>query len=328
MQSISLSSIWSSFKSGLREAMAWPCFAWLLVRLPVSVRRADGDTAVMDERGVPVQASGSLYRAVEMDRDDVLVVERALPGLTEASLASAIALEVERISPFGPEGTLWGWHVVERTERQLHVRFAMTSRDAVARRLAALGVSPEQVEVWAQTDPPLVLQGFAEGTRLAQQRRRTYGTLLLLTLLIVTVLALPAVPLLKERLRVFEAQAHHEQLARQAAPVLESREALARTQDAVARLQAVLQEEARALELIERLTLLLPDSVHVTNLEQQGAFVRLTGHGPGASVVVDRLGEVKDFQSFRSASAITRLDNEGNERFSVEFRFMPEGNGQ
>lgn len=310
------------FRSGLREALAWPWLAW--TRRQERIEFIDGD----DERGVRGgdRLSAANERghvcALVLPPDLVLARDLVLPDLIEGEMLQALALEVERSSPFPVDDTVCGWRAQRIDESLISIRLALTSRQVVAQHLRTVaGVEAALVEVWAERDPAVVLRGFGEGRRLALERTHRSRMFALVCAVFAGFLVLAAVPFLQVRALVFEAQTQYASMQQASASALADRDALGRARTQGEAIAAVLGAQSDLLGLLEALSRAVPDAVHLTNLEVRGDLVKATGQGPAVSTIVDKLGASAQFVGLRPTSAITRVGRDGAERFSVEFRF-------
>lgn len=327
--SFSLSSVLALFASGLREALDWPLLSWLRSREPVAVTGSDGTQFWVRGHSVLAKHAKGKARcqALVLPPEKVLVFDLSLPDLPEAELEKALQLEVERASPFSAEQTVWGWALLARSGSAVAVRLALASRASVEEHRESLGaLSGWRVdEVWAAHEPPVVLRGFGETARAHRERRYTAIALALLLAVLAGGLVLLLLPFMQLRATVFDAQSRYAVLEQQTAEIRANREQLLKLHAIGSALEQSYGAQADLVGAIEALAEALPDSVFVVTFEQRGNVVRFTGQGPAASTVVDRLGAVSAFENFRSTSAITRIDEEGNERFSVEFSFVSPG---
>lgn len=307
----------------MREALDWPWLGW--ARNKERIDLIDGDDASGLRRGArsPAATGRGGFCAVVLPPDLVLTRDLVLPDLTEHERMQALALEVERSSPFTVADTVWGWRAQRIGDGLMSIRLALTSRQAVERHLHTFpGLEAARVEVWAERDPPVILSGFGEGRRHARERKHLHRVVALVGAVVVGFLVLAAVPFLQVRQLVFEAQAQYASLQLASANALADRDALSRARTQGEAIGAVLRSQSEVLGLLEALSRTVPDAVHLSNLEVHGDLVKMTGQGPGASAIVDQLGALPQFAGLRPTSAITRVGRDGAERFSVEFRYL------
>lgn len=321
MLSASLSSLPSLLLSGLREALDWPLLAWLKCHEPVELVHPDGRReAFIAGRPAPGRSAPD-YRAALLPADEVLFLDLTLPDLPESERAEAVALEVERASPFPLGDTVWGARARRIADDRLSVRVALTARHAALARLDAISGAGQKPEVWADAADPVVIGGFGESIRQQAERNKARLRLLLLVLGFVGFCALAVLPFLQLRGVVLDAQRQYAALQASSAPALASRDTLGRMRQQAEAVNGSLRDQIDLLGLLEVLSDAIPDTTYLTNLEVRGATVKLTGQGPAASAVVEKLGAMPQLAGLRSTSAISRVGRDGDERFSVEFEY-------
>lgn len=321
MLSASLSSLPSLLLSGLREALDWPVLAWLKCHEPVELVHPDGRReAFIAGRPAPGRPAPD-YRAALLPADEVLFLDLTLPDLPESERAEAVALEVERASPFPLGETVWGARARRIADDRLSVRVALTARHAALARLDAISGAGQKPEVWADAADPVVIGGFGESIRRRAERNKVRLRLSLLVLGFAGFCALAVLPFLQLRAVVLDAQRQYAALQASSAPALASRDTLGRMRQQAEAVNGSLRDQIDLLGLLEVLSDAIPDTTYLTNLEVRGATVKLTGQGPAASAVVEKLGAMPQLSGLRSTSAISRVGRDGDERFSVEFEY-------
>ena len=309
----------AGFRAGLVEALEWPSLRWL---------KPEPAVQVFDPERLGGQLPSARHVAFCMPAGRVLSLEHRLPDLPADALEQALAFEVERASPFGMDNTAWGWRIVERGEDGVTVRLALAAKADIEHVLTELPVALRaRTEVWAERNPPLWLQGYGEGRRLGAIRRGVALRTTLLAAVVAGFFVLAVTPFLQTRAVVLDAQRQYEQLSQSAAGAVAERDALLRIH-AVGEAVALAQKgETTVLPLLETLSLAVPDTAYVAFYEQQGGRVKVTGQGTNVSDLIGKLGGMKEFVGLRTTSAITRVSEDGVERFSVEFYFQPSAGG-
>lgn len=321
MLSASLSLLPSLLLSGLREALEWPLLAWLKCHEPVELLHPDGRREVFVAGRPSSGHAAPAFRAVLLPADEVLFLDLALPDLPEGELLEAVALEVERASPFQLADTVWGMRTRRISDVRLSVRVALTARQTALTRIDAVGGPGARPEVWADAGDPVVIGGFGEAARRTAERRSERFRFVLMALVLAGFCALAVLPFLQLRGVVLDAQRQYAALQASSAPALASRDALGRMRQQAEAISEVVRGQVDLPGLLEILSEVLPDSTHLVSLEARGEEVRLTGQGVSASSVVDKLGALPSFSGLRSTSAISRIGQSGEERFSVELKY-------
>ncbi|MDR1661535.1 MAG: PilN domain-containing protein [Azoarcus sp.] len=310
------------FRQGWSEALQWPLFARLLPPEPVRVRHADGSTGVW-----PARANPGACAANALVLPENLLLRRVLPMpfLATPARQEAIELALAGASPFPPEKTAWGWQS-RPTEPGMEIELVMASREHVDGFLSRV-VNPRhlsEVEVWAMNaagDAPIILQGYGEGRRMARARRRYWKIGALAALAALLFLALLASPALRKRWDVSSLDARLEAVGRETASAMADRDALAQASARLSAVAAYADGHPDPQILLGRLSILLPDTVHLTRLELHGRNGIMVGLADNAAKIMEVLSAQPTFHDVRAPAAITRDPVSGQESFSVEFRF-------
>jgi len=327
---VDLATVPGYLRDGWAEALRWPAFRWLTPDEPIRVLGAGGVESIRAGVSARTTSSSSAPRftAVELPEDLLLRRTLALPRLTEDEVRQAVELDVRNASPFAEDETVWGY-AVERGER-LRVEIALTSRRLVGRQIEALRaqLGEAQPEVWAAGTPPILIPGYGEPVRLAQERRTRWALFGLLAMTALLIVALAVTPTLQLHSRTLEAIASSEQVARELKPQVQARDELGRLSEQLRLLGNAAGGRQDVVALIDQITRQLPDDVAVTRLEITGGTVKIVGQADNASQLLQNLGANPMFRDVRAPGGIGRGPAGGKEGFSIEFRVGAEAKAQ
>jgi general secretion pathway protein L len=316
-------------RSGFAQALRWPALAWLTPSQAVRVFESDGRTRFLCAyTGAPrAESEAPRFEALRVDEAYVLLKTLTFPDLPETALEAALALEVGHASPFTEEDTLWGWRIAGMNEEanQIEVDLAIVQARHVQGLLEARPNAP-LCECWVLEKPgaPIVLRGFGEHRRLSALRKQRRLRLLAVAGVLFLALLLLVSPFFQLRAQVFEAQTELAHLQARSGAAVQAREALQKARDQASTVQRLVEERPDLPTLLETLSRLLPDHTHIIRMDVEGTFVRLTGQGNEASLLVEQLSAQPAFRNLRSPSPIVRVGNTGAERFSLEFHYVPQ----
>ncbi|MDR1462016.1 MAG: PilN domain-containing protein [Azoarcus sp.] len=317
-----LAQIPKFLRQGWSEALQWPFFVRLLPPKPVRVRYANGSKGIW-----PANADSSACVASAIVLPENLLLRRTLPMPSLAALArqEAIELALAGASPFPPDKTAWGWQA-RPTASGVEVELVIASREHVDDFLSHAVNSNylSGVEVWAMTaagDAPIVLQGYGEGRRMMQTRRSYWKIGALTTLAVFLFLALLASPVLRKQLDVSDLETRLDAAGQEVASALADRNALAQASARMSAMAAYADGHPDPRALLGRLSILLPDTVHLTRLELHGRNATIAGMASNAAKIMEILSAQPGFHDVRAPAAITRDPLSGQESFSIEFRF-------
>jgi general secretion pathway protein L len=330
---VQLSEFVRTVRGSFRQLHHHPAISWITPQLPVKLLQADGGESLwLGDRRLEAGAGGarsSVFTAIELPADLVLSRSLVLPGLSQADLRDAIALEVRDSNPFDPADLVWGYRAQAAGPEQVQVTAVLAARRLAVQHIER--VQPQSVEaappeVWAMVDdgPPIVLQGFGEGLRArraARGRLLAYGLIVLGLMLATAVAVTPAVQL---RLRTLQAVAAYQALQQRAGPAVAEREALLRGREDLAGLREVMGEHVDPMVALDVLTELIPDDTWLQRVQAQGTRFTLSGQTPNAAALMNTLSSHPGLRDVRAPSAATRGYGSNRESFVVEFTIAPE----
>ena len=287
----------------------------------VSIKQPDGALLHL-QGGLQVPESVDAASVIALPAELVLERRLQLPASIETDLEAALMMEVSASSPFSPEDTAAGWHVVRTEEGDtLSVNLALASKGAVANFLADThGVyDATSAEVWAYSgDVWVALKGFGEAARQAEYRRRLLiaGAMLMGMLVLVLLLAGLSAVLSQSTLAALEAR--QAEVSVTASEAMQLRDRLAKVNATVEELNKLSRQLPNPQLELARLTELLPDSAYVVQYTQNGQKIRLRGRSTDAASLQQALTEVPVFRSVTAPQAISRVGDSNIEQFFLD----------
>lgn len=318
---LDLGALANSLRQGWSGVLRWPLLAWLTPAALVEVHRPDGSRRCCvgaTERTAPAGASAD-FHALLLPQDLVLSRQQALPHLTNAEIEAALRLELQADSPF-PEAQLdWGWRIDEVDEPGLKITLAFAATDHVNAHVAAHRSGlPDRFELWADAGGPIVLRGRGEAPRLARSRARRHQVLLWLLLILTLLGGLVLAPYWQLRQRTIDAQRQLEQMDNASAGYLAARAALVQADSRIAAVVAWRDGKADMLDLLHKLTALLPDNAYLSRLDIEDRKVRITGTAADAAGLMETLRADPGVAELRALNPIVR-GRDGRDAFYLEF---------
>lgn len=323
---LDLGTLANSLRQGWSGVLRWPLLAWLTPAELVEVHRPDGGRRIcVGATGRPAPAGATAaFHALLLPQDLVLSRQLALPHLTDAEVEAALRLELQADSPF-PEARLdWGWRIDAVAEPGLNITLAFAARDHVDAYVAAhRGGLPDRFELWADAGGPVVLRGRGEAPRLARGRTRRHQVLLWLLLILVLLGGLVLAPYWQLRQRTIDAQRQLEQMDNASARYLAARAALVQADSRIAAVVAWRDGKADMLDVLHKLTALLPDNAYLSRLDIEDRKVRITGNAADAAGLMETLRADPGIAELRALNPIVR-GRDGRDAFYLEFVLAPE----
>jgi general secretion pathway protein L len=269
------------------------------------------------------------YQALQLPDELILFKSLQLPAALELELDEAVALEVQTSSPFPPANTVYGWRLVERRGKSLHLGLCIAARSEIESWLAEQKLSKAATgnpEIWALDTAgyATVLRGFGEVPRLQAYPRTMLKVSAKLCVMLFCLFALAVIPGLVRSLQADRLQAMLQQDQADAAVAQELREQLARGNTQVQALQSLLDAQVDYHRLLGRLSEQTPDKVYLQVLEAEGSRVRLVGLADNAADYMQQLTSDPFYREVKNPSGFTRERRTGQERFVLDMQVAGE----
>jgi len=313
---------------------------WLRRAMPFTLVKVAGDAATIAgarAQGMHIEwtdlSSDVLERvthtAVLLDSEQVLQRSLTLPPMAPAALRSAIELDVQTMTPFAPQDTLWSYvqHPLAKAQGRQRVEVVIASRNQVeqALRLQSARLPGDgHPEVWAPAGAELVvLPGFGEPARLRSEAKRRNWILMGLGIVLALGVALAVTPSLQLRMRAIDASQQLAALTKTSAEVMAQRQALVEGGANLGKLQERLQQQLNHLQVLAVLTKVLPDDSAAQRVVLRGTKLTVQGLTSNASNVVALLAKTPGFLDVRLPTAVTRAPGSGKENFVLEANIDP-----
>jgi general secretion pathway protein L len=260
--------------------------------------------------------------------DQVLRKRTRLPLATEHDLYRVLSFELDRLSPYSADQVYFDYRVLARNERskQLDLELLISDRasvDPLLERLASLGITPMQVTVLdPQQETPETINLLPES-----RRPRPPGASQLVNPFIAGCLA--ALCFLWLLIPLYQQQRQYQSLQPLVAEAQQQAEQTRLLQQRLERLiddSTFLSQKQRlmpdTLQLMNELTLILPDDTWVNQLQIKEGSLMLRGRTAATTAVVQLLEDSPLLQNVRFRSPV-KPDAQG-ERFHLSAEISPE----
>lgn len=250
----------------------------------------------------------------------------ALPLVAESRLQQVVGFEMDRITPFARDQIYYDVRVLDRqpSARRIRVRVNVVLRtflDPLLERLREMGLPSDRVGVVGEADEVDLLPP----ERRPRERplvRRLQWTLAVMALVLSAMAA--ALPLWQQRSLVQDLMRQETAARRQAESVVALRERLDESIESSRFLLQKRQASPLIVELLNELTVILPDSTWVEHLDIRGSEVQLRGKSGEASALIGLLEASPYFQGVTFRSPITADPRSGRDRFFLAARIVGE----
>ena len=254
--------------------------------------------------------------------DGVLYRQIRLPEAALVDLSAAVALEIDRLTPFPPEQVVfaaapeWG---EEAGEQMVTVRVAATARKTVEPLVAALRRIGIPVDAVILGDLAMADEEARPGPRW----RRSLPPLLAAAAGIVLAALLLRWPVASLEDAIAQARSQLAAIMPEARAAAAIRQALREREEAVAWLATARQRHPTALALLDETARLLPKDAFLLQWSLEGERVTLIGYGREAARLIEIFDQARLVASPRFTSALTADSRLGRERFSLELTLRP-----
>ncbi len=328
-----LLGFWRWWREGLRKAVPHREAAGgdaLVISLGERGLRLPGDDAAWAWRpGEPLDA-GWLERLAEaragrplvirLDDDRILSKRLRLPALGRDELTAAVGYQLASATPFPPEQLYHGYRVLSRDGNAVEVELIAAPKSFAQPLIDGLEAAgfgpPARLVARDRDDTDLLPRREGGGGRRWRIGWRMPALLLLLLLLAVAMV----VPVVKKRAELIRLESELAAARERAAPLLKARDRALKLNKSLREIRAVAEPGRTELEIIERLSELLPDSVWLIELRFAKGRIQLRGEAPHAVDVLERLQNAPEFTDARFLSPVSKNRRNGRENFHIEIR--------
>lgn len=324
---LDLAGLFRRWHDGLAEALMRPTLHWLGLHEAVRVHTADG--TVQCFKGYrPVACDGqALFTASLVPAHAVLIKEVSLPRMPNPALKSAMELEVESVTPFPPEETLWGFRRLDQDEDPSQkVILAISSRELVQKHMDpshAAGLAQPD-EVWGETAyGPVPFFGFNEHRRHKRENRNrqlAWATLAVMCSVLITLAAIPATV---SYTQLKGAEAMYQNLRDETKPLINARDRLLRFQGLAQELGALHNGQPDYLAVLEKLSAVIPDGAWLERITWEGRTLQISGLADNGTTLLNILTQTESLGEARSTAPFTRDARLNKDRFSIEISLPP-----
>ena len=291
---------------------------------PSATRLSEAEFTQLSQAGDEVlseliRASGPFYE-IEIPQDLSLCREVSVPHEAEAFLMDVVSAEVASLSPFGYEGTCWGYSVTQRHSNLITVKVALAELSVVedyAQRVAnTLSCEADEVELFVSDELDHIRMVQFAGVGRHRAYMSSLQNLVLRAAIclaaITATLFLPAI-VAGHSLDKLDALARETEARTQ--EVVEIRTEFDFNLAALDEASSFFAEQADYGWWLNKIAEIAPDTVYLNRLALRGSELTVTGLALNAAEFQTILVESQLFDGLTATSAFTR-DRSGRERFT------------
>ena len=260
-----------------------------------------------------------------------LIKEVDLPPAALVNLHQVLGFEMPRLTPFSADDVYYNHVVTERGDDVLRVRLAVVPRrfvDQATKWLLDWTLRPAPDPSRFRSAPTIdddetIVLDFRDHRYSVSRRRRIHSALLILNALLVV--AVVAIPLVREHQRLDEAEIRLDQAQRAVEETAESRRQIEQSWARATFLAARTNDRVSTVALLEELTVRLPDSTWVFRLELRDGAVQMRGTSATAASLIAALEDSLTLANVRFASPVVRESNTRRDQFHIAADVVPLG---
>ena len=314
----------------INQAASWSLFRWLMPTFSTRLQRPEGGSADFVEKRdgsatVAARTGKARFSGFLLPDELVLWHRMQLPKLQPQAAMSAVELQVRSLSPFNADDVVWGCQAVSAVNQTGDTWIGITSRKLVLKHVESMGggvTSLKDSEIWAEIPEGkgfLVLDGFGETLRRTYAGKWRNVNIGLLFLLVGMGLTAAATPTLQLRNRALQADQDYARLRTQTNPIVHQRDMFLQQDLQVKALAGQLESKIDIVQMLPRITKLLPDDTYLHTLKVQDSKFLLNGETPNTASLMQLLGGQAGIKDVRAPTAAVKPRGSERETFSIEF---------
>jgi len=331
---INLVSLWRDMRSAWRGMLEWRSLAWMWPEIAVRLWLPGGAQALCRNINLPhtaddAGARAARFEAVLLPEDLLLRRTLTLPRLQPADLQAALALEVQSLSPFQHEDTVWVHYTGSHDTSSSQVHLVLSARSLITQYLIAnyahLKASP--IEVWTTAlggSGYTKMPGFGGDLRARRGAMWRGASAALFLLLLALLVALAVTPSVQLYLRALRANHSLMLLQQKVAPVVAQRESLLRATEQLDSLAKLVGKPVPVLQTLDLITRALPDDTSLMSFKVNGLKVSISGQTGNSAALMKQLGATPGLKDVKAPSAAVKPLGAARESFSIEIMLNPE----
>ena len=258
-----------------------------------------------------------------------------VPAALRADTRRFLDLDLERATPFRLKDVYTAHYIDEARSRRdtLNVCQLVIRRDAVdipAADIRATGVELSGIDCWSEDGTTALPVNFMPQDALINAHSVAWSRLAKVLAAAVLVLAVSALYLgLSRQERALADLTEQTAAARAKAQAVQQKIEVSESALKEARaIESLRSERLTAVEILDNLTKLLPDSAWLTDLRIEGDRIEFSGDAESAAPLVSAFESSKLFAGAALTSPVTRERGDTKERFSMRVRLREFGDAK
>ncbi len=254
-----------------------------------------------------------------------------LPQAAEADLGDLLGFEITRQTPFAPHQVYFDYAIVDRqvANGSMRIRLLVVPKDAVDEKIemmSILGLRPDTIELAHETsDTPVTLRLDREDSKQTSAKWRNRLTIALSFAALICLIAAIGAPFHAAQLQEEELRAELQQLRDQTATIQDMRLAIGEATRANSFLTVQKSEHPSMLDVLERLSRLIPDGTWLNRFDVENEILIVAGFSPQASALIGTIDASPRFSEVKFEAPVTRDPKKNTEKFIISARILRTG---
>lgn len=276
----------------------------------------EGDTQLTEL--LPKHAKNKPYQVeLRLGKTQVLALQHYFPEAVKENLQQVLGYQLDRLTPFTAESALFDARVAQHDKGRKEILadiFVVPKLivERLSRQLAGLGVDAVQVVSVVGAHPDINLAS-------PQNAQQTQGWSRVPLYFFLGALALSLlVPLGYKYRRLDQIETALADLRSSSSKQLSIREKLVEAEDAMKFIEAKRKTSPMALDVVEKLSAVIPEHTWLERLGIHGNTLEIQGESGKALTLIDTLEEAPEFADVRFKSPVTRNKDNGRDHFHIE----------
>jgi general secretion pathway protein L len=263
---------------------------------------------------------------LRLPADKVLSKKISLPIAAEANLRQVVGFEIDRLTPFSPGQVYYDVRIMERqpAARRIQVEFIVVPCsivDPLLKRFFEIGLPPDRVDVAGIN----YAFNLLPEEKLPPKNRATQRIqLALIALALALVMAASALPLWQQRHLVVTLLPKVGAAQVKAEQVFALREELEGSIESSRFLLQKKQEAPLVIQILNELTVVLPDNTWIERLEIKDNTLQIRGQSLEASALIGLVEASEFFHGVTFLSPVTADRRTGRDRFFLSAQISRE----
>lgn len=257
-----------------------------------------------------------------LDRKQTLHLQHTFPEAARDNIQQVVSYQLDRLTPFTADNAYFNARVAshDKVKKEIAADIYVTPKMAVDKvfdRLRAAGVPA--VDVVSALDGRVRLRNGRDATASTVTKGISWSKVPLYFFLLALIAALAA-PIMYKQRRMEQITAATNELKRDAVGQLEVRDKLLAAEEALLFLEERRRTSPVALDVVERLSAVLPKHTWLERLELEGQELHIRGESGRALSLIDTLEESPHFSRVSFKSPVTRSSENGKDKFHIQAR--------